>query len=116
MDMLTATERLGDGTCVVSVAGEVDFYTRTALEEALVGVLDDGATAVTVDLSECGFIDSAGLHVLIGAHARLAQSGGGLALVSVSPHLLGVLEITRLDTLFAIYPSRAAATNGNAHG
>jgi anti-sigma B factor antagonist len=80
------------------------------------GVLDAGATAVTVDLRECAFIDSSGLHILIEAHKRLANSGTGLALVSANPSLLKILHLTGLDNVFAIYPSRAAASNGDGHG
>lgn len=66
-----------------------------------------------VDLTDCSFMDSTGLHLLTRTQRRFDRSGGRLAVVSANRSVLKVFEITQLDQLFAIYPSRAAALNGD---
>ena len=112
---LTATEELDGGTAVVSVIGEVDVATTATLEQTLLGVADD-RTRVIVDFTECGFLDCAGLNVLIAARARMERSQRSLALVLSKPGVLKIFQITALDEVFDIYPSRRAAVHAHGNG
>jgi anti-sigma B factor antagonist len=114
MHFKTASERL-DGAHVVSVSGEIDLATGPELERALRDLPDDGTRSVIVDLSDCGFMDSTGMHILARTHARLGRSGGRLAVVTNHHGILKVLELTGLDKLFPIYPSRAKALGDTNH-
>ena len=89
-----------DGTGEVVVEGEVDVATAPQLREALHQVIDQGATRLRIDLAEVGFIDSAGLGVLIGVLKRVREIGGEIELVHVQPAPRKVIEITGLDELF----------------
>jgi anti-sigma B factor antagonist len=113
MRFQTASEPIG-GTHVVAVAGEVDLATGPELERALLAL--PASASVIVDLTDCGFMDSTGLHILASAHRRLGASGGQLAVVSANQAVLTVFELTKLDQVLAIYPSRAAALSGDSHG
>lgn len=113
---VAATEWLDNGVPVVSVTGELDLATAPVLEDSLLAVPDDAAGAVIVDLARCSFIDLRGLRVLLAARERLERSNRPLALVVGNPNLLRVFKITRVDALFAIYPSLTAAAEGNDHG
>ena len=53
---------------------------RSAFHE----VLRDGWSNVLVDLSDVGFVDSAGLGVLIGLQRRCREAGGSCVLVAAS--------------------------------
>ena len=110
------TDWLESGVPVVSVTGEIDLATAPVLEEALLGPAAGAAGAVIVDLARCDFIDLRGLHVLLAARERLERSCRPLALVVGKPSLLRVFKITRVDDLFEIYPSLAAATKVNGRG
>jgi anti-sigma B factor antagonist len=57
---------------VVSVAGTVDMLTAPQLEAKLAAAAADGTEAVVVDLSAVEFLASAGMGVLVAAHADLA--------------------------------------------
>jgi anti-sigma B factor antagonist len=119
IDLETKGELLeGGGTCVVSVAGELDLSTAPRFKRTLLAALGNAPASVIVDLTECEFIDSSALNILIGARQRLAGDGVsvGLSIVTPSPTIRKVFEITGLATLFAIHPSRAAAMNGRTHG
>ncbi len=86
----------------VRLLGELDMSTASQLREELARLTADGATLVTVDLSDLAFIDSTGLSVLITALKRLRQQGGDLALRSPTPGTRKVLEITGLTEVFSI--------------
>lgn len=113
---VAATEWLESGMPVVSVIGELDLATAPVLEEALATLAENGEGTVMVDLGRCGFIDLRGLHVLLAARAGLEHSGRLLVLIAGNPDLLRVFNVTRVDGLFAIYPSRTAAAQDAAHG
>ena len=86
----------------VRLLGELDMSTAPQLRDELLRLVSDGATMVTVDLSQLAFVDSTGLSVLITGLKRLRQQGGDLALRSPTPGTLRVLEITGLTEVFPI--------------
>jgi len=110
VDFQVGTERLEDGTFVVSVAGELDLYTAPELERALLGA--DGAGSVVVDLSQCTFIDSSSLSTLITAKRRLDLAEAQLSVVTTSSEITRPFELTGLDREFAFHPSVTSARNG----
>ena len=113
---VAATEWLENGVPVVSVTGDLDLATGSVLEEALLGLAEGAEGAVIVDLTSCDFIDLRGLRVLLAARERLERSNRPLALVVGKPSLLRVFKITRVDDLFEIHPSRAAAVKDSDRG
>jgi anti-sigma B factor antagonist len=115
MDFEAASESLDRGIHVVSVRGEVDLATGPEFERALAAVPEDGVESVIVDLSDCSFMDSTGLHLLTRTHRRFDDAGGRVAVVSANRSVLRLFGLTGLDEVFAIYPSRAAALNGDSY-
>ena len=115
MDFEAASEPLDRGIHVVSVRGEVDLATGPEFERALGAVPEDGVESVIVDLTDCSFMDSTGLHLLTRTQQRFDSAGGRVAVVSANRSMLRVFGLTGLDEIFAIYPSRAAALNGDSH-
>jgi anti-anti-sigma factor len=110
----TRTERVADSTYIVSVTGEIDLATGPALSTALHAALDAGATQLIVDLSNCRFMDSTGISILVGANQRLNHSGNPVAVVTGHSSVHPVLQITAVDAMLRLYPTRSAALNGNA--
>ena len=90
------------------VAGELDLATASKLEDAL-AELSSSADPVVVNLSECTFLDSAGMRVLLTTAHRLAGEDRSLRVVTADSRILRVLEITAVDTLIAVHPSVEAA-------
>ena len=85
------------------------MYTCPELKHELLRVIEEGATLVVVDLTGTTFIDSTGLGVLIRGVERLRARDGQLAVVCVDHNLTKILEVTGLDRVFSIYPSRDEA-------
>jgi anti-sigma B factor antagonist len=96
------TERSGEDTFVVSLAGEHDLYTAPKVQEALSSVIAAGATTIVVDLTETTFLDSTLLHVLLDARSGL-EDGGQLRLVTSDPNIKRVFQIAGIDRFFDFY-------------
>jgi anti-sigma B factor antagonist len=103
------TEELGDGAYVISLAGEVDLYTAPEFKQQLLEVINQGARHVVVDFSDTTFIDSTTLGVLVGGVKRLRTNDGQLSLVCSDRNIKKIFEITGLDRVFTIYPTRNEA-------
>jgi anti-sigma B factor antagonist len=103
------TEELGDATYVISLAGEVDLYTAPEFKQQLLEAIGRGAKQVVVDFSNTTFIDSTTLGVLVGGVKRLRTNDGQLSLVCSDRNITKIFEITGLDRVFTIYPTREQA-------
>ena len=102
-------ESLDSERHVVAVRGEIDLFTAPELKKMLADAIENGATQVVVDLSETTFLDSTALGVLIGAVKRLRSRDGRLTIVNVDDNIAKTFEITGLDQIFPISPTRAEA-------
>ena len=86
-----------DGFGAVRFSGEMDMATSPALVEAVAGLDLPEADRVVVDLSECTFIDSSGIHALLRAGFIAQERGTTLVLRSPGPGILRLLDLVGLD-------------------
>jgi anti-sigma B factor antagonist len=105
------TEQLGGDAYVISLAGEVDLYTAPEFKQQLLEVISQGGKQVIVDFSNTTFIDSTTLGVLVGGVKRLRTNEGQLSLVCSDRNITKIFEITGLDRVFTIYPTRDEAVS-----
>ena len=92
----------GTGRAIVFVRGDIDLVSGQAFRDALLRA-QEGAPDVIVDFSEVAFMDSTGIHALLGAYRR-AQNRGSLAVVGSSPAVRRVFEITGVSELLLVEP------------
>jgi len=109
MEFSIETEQLGDNKHVISLTGEVDLYTAPELKQQLLDAIGNGAKDVIVDFTRTTFIDSTTLGVLVGGVKRLRPNGGRLSIVCSDRNITKIFEITGLDRVFTIYPTRDEA-------
>lgn len=93
----------------MAVAGDVDLHSGPELRDRLTSIIDGDVRQLTIDLSEATFLDSMALGVILGAKKRLDDTGGRLGLVVSNPDLLRIFEITMLDRILEIRPTRSEA-------
>ena len=72
------------------------------LKAELLPLTQQGAKHLILDLQEVGMIDSTGLSVIISTHNTLQKQGGSLEVINVSPDILKLFHIMRLDTHFVV--------------
>jgi anti-sigma B factor antagonist len=105
------TEQVGDDSFVIALAGEVDLYTAPEFKQQLLEVIAQGGRQVIVDFTDTTFIDSTTLGVLVGGVKRLRTNDGQLSLVCSDRNITKIFEITGLDRVFTIYPTRGEAVS-----
>jgi anti-sigma B factor antagonist len=94
----------GGPRTVVRLVGEADVTTRV-LTEVLNAEAAKKPRLLLVEVSGLAFIDSAALREIVRAHRRLRADGGVLALVSPSPGVARVLELSALDQIIPVHAS-----------
>ena len=87
-------ERLGDGTCLLKLSGELDLGTVPELRERLEGL---GAERIRLDLSKLDFMDSTGVSLLIGATQEAKNGGPAFELVRPQGEAWRVIELTGIE-------------------
>jgi len=97
-----------DGVAVLTVGGEVDLATVPALETAIDEALATQPTALVVDLSDVEFLASAGLQTLVTTQEKLGASVQ-FAVVAQGAATSRPIQLTGLDEIFDLYPTRAEA-------
>lgn len=104
-----STAALDGGIRVVAVRGELDLGTAPELE----GPLDEAVDAderLLIDLSECEFIDSTGIAMIVRAWQQLGNGDGGRVVIcSGNEQVRRVLEITGLEVSIPVHASRDEA-------
>jgi anti-sigma B factor antagonist len=116
MNFSLTTEESDTGAAVITLTGEVDLYTAPEFKQELVRIIEGGATAVVIDLTNATFIDSTTLGVLISGIKRLRPGGGTLELVVTDRNIRKIFEITGLDRVFTLHEERDAAERAATDG
>ena len=93
---------------VVELEASYNSLDEKALDE-LGGLLLTKATLIDppdmiIDLSKTSYIGSMFVELLVRTWKRLAERGGRLALCGLHPFCAEVLKISRLDTLWLLFP------------
>jgi len=108
MSVQIHTAKEGNGT-VVQLQGKVDATSAPSVEQALVGVIEQGEKRLVIDCAGLDFISSAGLRSLLLAVKKMKAAGGGIALAALQPNVKEVFDISGFSALFTIHGSKADA-------
>jgi anti-sigma B factor antagonist len=100
-----------NGLRTVSVAGELDQGTAPELREALAEALGDPTVPVLVDLSDCNFIDSTGLSLLVEAKRRLSEESRRFGVCCPDADVRRLLELTGIDRAVGLFDTRDEAVS-----
>lgn len=103
----------------VSVSGELDQSTAPELRTALADIVgDDRDGGVLVDLSDCAFIDSTGLSLLVETKRQLGEDERRFGVCCPDRDVRRLLELTGIDQAVGLFDTRdeavAALSNGTS--
>lgn len=94
------TEQREDGRLIV-VGGDVDLYSSPDLRRAILEAMRV-EREVLVDLSGVRYMDSSGVATLVEGLKSAMADGKTFRLLSPSPAVMKVLELSRLDSIFEV--------------
>jgi anti-sigma B factor antagonist len=94
---------------VVTPGAPLDFYSSPVFKKEMTALIEGGRTLVLIDLSGVTFVDSSGLGALLGVLRHATRQKGDLKLAGLRPNVKAVMELTRLEKMFEIFPDVPAA-------
>jgi anti-anti-sigma factor len=111
---LTATDHPAPRACSIRIKDSFLNYAlsdglKAALSEAVAARIAGGTRAFVLDLSCVTVMDSCGLSALISVKKIVDAAGGRTILVALSPMILRLFTITKLDRVFEIHADERAA-------
>ena len=92
----------GGRTVITPRLERLDAAVAQAFKDQCVAQVD--SHHLVFDLSEVKFVDSTGLGALVAVLKHLGEDGK-LSVVSTTPGILMLLQVTRLDSIFSVFPS-----------
>lgn len=92
------------GAAVAMLSGDVDLERSPLVRRALLEALRDRRPLI-VDLSQVSYIDSSGIASLVEAYQTARKQDTPFLLAAVSPKALRVMQLARLDRVFALHDS-----------
>ena len=94
---------------IVSVQDpRIDAAVAIEFKDAMRVETDSGPDLVILDLSNVEFIDSSGLGAIVAAMKNMGQARK-LALAGLTPNVEWVFTLTRMDSVFNVFPTLQGA-------
>lgn len=101
---------LESGVEVVTLGGSLTLGRDAQnFEFSIEELIKNQKTRIVLDLSEVTFVDSAGIGILVGCHGKVATAGGTLRMAGLTPRVLNVLRITKVDSILTLDDNVAAS-------
>lgn len=109
--MKIVRKAIDDAFIVLELTGEVKLgESAENFSAELASVLADPAVeGVVLQMENINYLDSTGLGELVGYLGRFQESGKRLKLVKPNQTVVRLLQLTRLDQVFKVYPDEESA-------
>ncbi len=102
----SASSTADPSVLVVSLTGDLDISTLSALEEKMIPLLKDlSYKAFIFNLKDLKFMDSKGIGFFVYAYTTLNHGQRAMAIAEYSPALKDILTIVGLMKIIPCYPT-----------
>ena len=98
-----------DENVLVRIRGDFDVQVAARATDALAELESRAPSSLVIDLRELSFMDSSGMGVIAGAHARATAAGRRFAVVAPPAGVRQAFEISGLDEVVPIVDDLAQA-------
>jgi anti-anti-sigma factor len=107
---LRAYTRVDTGVAVIELEGAISLGDGLVILRNLVtGALTVGYKNILLDLEGIAYVDSAGLGELVHCHGLARAGGGDVRLVHLQKKIRGLMQITKLTTVFETFEDERKA-------
>jgi anti-sigma B factor antagonist len=104
------TVRHSDGVAIVDVNGRITLGEGSVgLRDAVLKELAADHKKLLLNLAEVTYMDSSGVGELTSAYTSIRNQGGEVKLLNLSKKVDGLMQITKLATIFDISDDENAA-------
>lgn len=103
MQLAVDTRNIAADTAVVTFSGSLTLGTSLKIADTnLQSLIYKGVIKLVLDLTEVGYMDSAGLGTLVHTYGLTQEKGGAFRLCGVQSRIANMLKMTRTDQLVPI--------------
>ncbi|MDQ6838126.1 MAG: STAS domain-containing protein [Actinomycetota bacterium] len=88
-----------DGSAVLRVTGELDLASAPRLQTTVDDLVTEHLRALTIDMSDLGFVDIIGLRALAAAGRTTAEMNVQYRLIGVSESVLRIIRLAEFHEL-----------------
>lgn len=107
--MKYAIEKSEKYTVLALDEDKLDTLIAPKLKSEFVTLFQSGTTNLIFDMSKIKYVDSSGLSAILAANRMAKEVNGFMALAAVSDHVIKLMNITKLDAVFNMLPTRDEA-------
>ena len=110
---LEASVRSRAGIPVIDLEGEISGLSEEALDTAFAEASRQEPTAILLNFTGVGYINSTGIALIVGLLTQARSSGVRLIATGLSEHFTQIFEITRLADFITLYADEESAVAEN---
>lgn len=111
MAQLDIEVRQKEGIAILDVNGRLSVGAASTLREKVTEEMAKGQNKIILNLKEVDYIDSTGLGTMVICYTTLQKAGGNLKLLHLNRRNIELLLLTKLSTVFQIFPDEQDAVN-----
>lgn len=105
------SESLREDVLILSLKGRITSGETAALREKVDEAIAAGHVKVVFDLTNVEYVDSTGLGGMVICYTTLKRHNGLLKLVNPNKRNVELLALTKLHTIFEVFPEIQDAVN-----
>ena len=106
---LSLNTRTVDGILIIDCHGRIVFGEESAMLRDTIRKLISENQRIVLNLGVVNYIDSGGLGTLVSLYTTARTSGGSIKLANLTQRVGDLLQVTKLVTVFEVYPSEEEA-------
>ena len=115
MSKLTIATRNREDILILDLEGRITLGDETAeFRASIAQAINTGAKKLLANMQAVTYIDSSGLGELVSAYTSATRHGAVLKLVNMPARVQGLLQMTKLITVFETFESEAEAVESFA--
>ena len=111
--MELSSEQAGSLQVISVNNARIDAAVAIEFKDAMRTQTDNANPTIILDLSRVDFIDSSGLGAIVAAMKNIGPERA-LVLAGLTPTVDKVFRLTRMDSVFAVYPTLESALDEHA--
>ena len=109
MSVKLTSRQVGDVT-VIDAAGRIQLGEAASLfRDTIRDLTAEGKKKILLNLHDVSYIDSSGIGEMVSGFSAVTGAGGQFKLVGLSSRIKGLLQITKLHTVFEVFDDEAQA-------
>jgi anti-anti-sigma factor len=110
IDIMEVLRKIINGILIVGIEGQIRISTQNEFKEFFSRLVEENSSGtVILDMAGIGYINSAGIGMIVDSFRKFRENGGRFVLCSLMPDIEKLFEVTKLNRFIEIYPSEEEA-------